>query len=61
MIRKCYRCGRVYGEKEPLADKSETHGLCAECLPKEKQRMEAEIKRILPRYFDFDSMTAHEK
>jgi hypothetical protein len=30
MIQVCYYkgCGVVYGEKEPLSDKSITHGLC---------------------------------
>ena len=32
MIRICCRCKIVMGEKEPLDDKSETHGLCDECL-----------------------------
>jgi len=33
MIRICnwYHEPRVLGEKEPLEDKSETHGLCEEC------------------------------
>jgi hypothetical protein len=35
MIRVCYRCKKVMGEKEPLDDKSETHGLCDPCLEKE--------------------------
>ena len=30
MIQVCYYkgCGIIYGEKEPLQDKSVTHGLC---------------------------------
>ena len=34
MIRICYYkgCGVVYGEKEPLFDKSTTHGLCPKHL-----------------------------
>jgi CheY-like chemotaxis protein len=30
MLQVCYYkgCGRIYGEKEPLEDKSITHGLC---------------------------------
>ncbi len=32
MVRRCMRCGEVYGEKEPLEDKSETTGLCDECF-----------------------------
>jgi len=34
MIRVCYYngCGVVYGEKEPLFDKSTTHGLCPKHL-----------------------------
>jgi len=32
MIRVCVECGRVYGEKDPLEDRSYTHGLCRGCL-----------------------------
>jgi len=33
-------CGTKMGEKEPLEDKSETHGLCDKCL-KIQLRIEA--------------------
>jgi hypothetical protein len=32
MKRKCGWCGKDMGEKEPLDDPRETHGMCAECL-----------------------------
>jgi hypothetical protein len=34
MIRVCYYpgCGVAYGEKEPISDKRETHGLCPKHL-----------------------------
>ena len=39
MIRVCFSIhhvgNRVFGEKEPLDDRSETHGLCPDCLPKD--------------------------
>jgi hypothetical protein len=31
MIIVCAWCKRTYGEKEPLDDKSTTHGMCEEC------------------------------
>jgi hypothetical protein len=32
MIRVCYGCRQIMGEKEPFEDRSETHGLCDPCL-----------------------------
>jgi len=32
MIRKCSLCMKHMGEREPLENKSVTHGLCGECL-----------------------------
>jgi len=32
MIQVCCECKVVYGEKEPLEDKSETHGYCEPCF-----------------------------
>ena len=32
MIRVCCKCKRVFGEKEPYEDKSETHGFCDPCF-----------------------------
>lgn len=34
MIVKCAWCGKIIGEKEPLEDKSVTHGICPECVKK---------------------------
>jgi hypothetical protein len=46
MIRVCYRCKKVMGEKEPLEDKSETHGLCDECLPIEMKQIEEALEAL---------------
>jgi len=43
MIRVCMRCKCVMGEKPPFEDKSETHGICDECWPKEHERIKGEI------------------
>lgn len=43
MIRICYRCKRVYGEKPPFNDSSVSHGLCYECVPIEAARIDKEI------------------
>ena len=32
MIRVCCKCKKVFGEKEPYEDKSETHGFCDPCF-----------------------------
>jgi hypothetical protein len=34
LVRICSMCKKTMGEKEPLEDKSETHGYCDECLKK---------------------------
>ncbi len=34
MIRVCCYCKRKMGEKEPLEDKTETHGICKKCYRK---------------------------
>lgn len=31
MVRTCSWCGKHIGEKEPLEDKTETHGICDKC------------------------------
>jgi hypothetical protein len=31
MVRICIECKKNYGMKEPLCDKSTTHGLCDAC------------------------------
>jgi hypothetical protein len=40
MIQICYVCWKRYGEKEPLQDKSETHGVCPGCFPGELEKIE---------------------
>ena len=46
MIRVCYYkgCGIVFGEKEPLSDKSITHGLCQKHLEMTLNQLRAETK-----------------
>jgi hypothetical protein len=46
MIQVCYVCNTVYGEKDPLLDKRETHGLCPPCYKTEVKRIKNAIKRI---------------
>jgi len=38
MIRVCTWCREVIGEKEPLEDKSLTHGICESCLERERSK-----------------------
>jgi CheY-like chemotaxis protein len=47
MIQVCYYkgCGVVYGEKEPLSDKRETHGLCPKHLEITLKEIKAEMER----------------
>ena len=47
MIRVCYYkgCGVVYGEKEPLSDKSTTHGLCPRHLKISLKAIKAKMKK----------------
>ncbi len=46
----CYKgCGVVYGEKEPLTDKTETHGLCPKHFETSIVEMRAEMERIMRR------------
>jgi len=40
MKRICCKCGKCYGEKEPLENKAETHGYCDECFEKEMKKIE---------------------
>jgi CheY-like chemotaxis protein len=51
MIRVCYYkgCGVVYGEKEPLSDKRETHGLCPKHLEASLREIRAEMKKLMHR------------
>ena len=46
MIRVCYRCKIVFGEKEPLEDRSETHGLCDECVVVEMKEIEEKMEQM---------------
>jgi CheY-like chemotaxis protein len=48
MIKVCYykRCGVVYGEEEPLSDKTITHGLCPKHHEMSLKERKAEIKRL---------------
>jgi hypothetical protein len=41
MKRVCADCKKYLGEKEPLEDKSVTHGLCDECIEKVKKQFAA--------------------
>ena len=47
MIRVCYYkgCGIVFGEKEPLSDKSSTHGLCPKHLKISLKEIKAEMEK----------------
>ncbi len=40
MKRVCSYCKKVYGEKEPYEDKSETHGACDKCYEIELKKLE---------------------
>jgi CheY-like chemotaxis protein len=48
MIRVCYYkgCGVVYGEKEPLLDKRETHGLCPKHLEVSLKEIRVEMEKL---------------
>ena len=51
MIQVCYYkgCGVVYGEKEPLSDKRETHGLCPKHLRVSIKEIRAEMNKLMHR------------
>jgi len=51
MIQVCYYkgCGVVYGEKEPLSDKRETHGLCPKHLKISLKEIRAQMEKIMHR------------
>jgi CheY-like chemotaxis protein len=51
MIQVCYYkgCGVVFGEKEPLSDKRETHGLCPKHLETSLKEIRDEMKKIIHR------------
>jgi hypothetical protein len=42
MIRVCMFCDTVFGEKEPLYDKTPTHGICDPCFGEFRARYENE-------------------
>jgi hypothetical protein len=46
MIRVCYLCKKVYGEKAPIEDRSISHGLCEDCVPLEAARIEEELRAM---------------
>jgi hypothetical protein len=48
MIRVCYYkgCGLVFGEKEPLSDKSRTHGLCPKHFKISLKEIKGEMEKI---------------
>ena len=45
MIRICMFCDMVFGEKEPLYDKTLTHGICDPCF--EEFRVKYENQEIV--------------
>jgi CheY-like chemotaxis protein len=49
MIRVCYYkgCGAIYGEKEPLSDKRETHGLCPKHFKISLGEIQAEVEKLM--------------
>jgi len=47
MIRICMTCKKVIGEKEPLEDKSETHGICDDCM-EEELRINGFLEKLGP-------------
>src|SRR4030042_1418733 len=49
MIQVCYYrgCGVIYGEKEPLSDKRETHGLCQKHLEISLKVIKAEMEKLM--------------
>ncbi len=53
MIRICYSKhhigDRKFGEKEPLEDKRETHGICEPCLVKEIEMIEGSKQKAVGR------------
>jgi CheY-like chemotaxis protein len=55
MIQVCFYkgCGVIYGEKEPLSDKSVTHGLCPKHLEISYKELRAEMERLRDRTASF--------
>ena len=46
MIRVCMFCNQVFGEKEPLYDKTSTHGICDPCFEEFRVKSEEHNKAI---------------
>jgi len=46
VIRVCMVCKKVFGEKEPLDDKSPTHGICGPCFKEFRVESEEHNKAI---------------
>ncbi len=48
MLQVCYYkgCGIIYGEKEPLSDKRETHGLCPQHFNLYLEEIKAELEAL---------------
>lgn len=46
MIRRCYQCNKIFGEKEPLTSDEETHGLCPACLPAVMEDLQRQIDKF---------------
>lgn len=46
MIRVCAHCDEIYGEKEPLEDKSYTHGICIKCLEIELKKLGRTLEKF---------------
>ena len=49
MIQVCYYkgCGVIFGEKEPLSDKRETHGLCPKHLEISLKEIKDEMEKLM--------------
>ena len=54
MIRICIECKKNYGIKEPLWDKSTTHGLCDACfnliMRMKEEKMQLRLREINEHY-----------
>jgi hypothetical protein len=46
MIRRCYRCNKIFGEKPPFENKDETSGVCDDCWPLEKVEIQTALKKL---------------
>lgn len=46
MLRECCRCKVIYGEKEPLEDRSVTSGFCPQCYTKEMKMIVENQQKI---------------